>query len=74
MIPALAEPPFYQDISFLDLQLLKIIPHEPAATFCNPRCYWELFLSTTEDVIGIMYKGFCWFAVSLSEFTIKEFL
>ena len=39
MIPALAEPPFYQDISFLDLQLLKIIPHEPAATFCNPRCY-----------------------------------
>ena len=35
MIPALTERPFYQDISFLDLQLFKIIPHE-SPTFCNP--------------------------------------
>ena len=28
MIPALTWRPFYQDISFLDLRLFRIIPHE----------------------------------------------
>ena len=33
MIPALTWRPFYQDISFLDLRLFRIIPHESPSLF-----------------------------------------
>ena len=55
-IPALSEGAFYQDISFLDLQLSRIIPHESPKHFVIPAVIEISCLSLLSSLSGLLMK------------------